>query len=200
MAGPFQFDGGSKADKRISSLPKKYKLTAQDAEDLKNYLNGLREDFDALSETVAILVGSSVGKLKVTKTFADWQPNATGTGTIVIGELPAGAVVLTCKVKPSIAFQNVGQTLSYGTDLKINGTGFGFSTFSAGTETDIFAVSDILGTAFVSTPNTGSGIGEKIPNHVTTTNINAKLDVNSGTIDDLTQGSVDIWIWYLIGL
>ncbi len=150
---------------------------------------------------VNVFVGSSstdsgMKLLKVTKTFEDWQPNAGSSGTITLAELPAGSVVSVVKVKPTESFQDDSTPFSFLTLVVkyiING-----NTFNFGSATDMLTVGDTNGGI-----GTGGDTGADIPSHAGTTELKGLLATGGEedpALNAMTQGSVTVWIWYMVGL
>lgn len=141
----------------------------------------------AAAASEAVITATGLNVVKVTRTFADWQPNATGQGKAIVGiPLPAGASIVDVKIKHSIPFQ--GGTLAMANLTLKNG-------IEATPAANVFqAVGD---TVLVSGPAQASIT--KL-SHAVASSLDVNLDVGAGTIDQLMQGSVDIWVYYFVGV
>jgi len=119
---------------------------------------------------------------KVTLGFAAFQPSAADNNTITVFAGDAGTTPQAVKLKHTIPF--TGGTIN-ASDIKVqdgNGTqllGF-FDVFQAAGAT----VGSINNTIAITT----------IPSQAAPSNYEAQLFVGNGVINDLTAGSVDIWI------
>ena len=140
--------------------------------------------------------GSSLVQVaKFTKTYEDWQPNNTNTGAVNLGLLPAGSVPVFFKAKQSISF--TGGTINNALlDITTNnGTGGiaalnGVQLFSP--VEDKAMGSSLL---YIGGP---PGMSQTLPEMIQARLITGD-GFGGGVINELTQGSVDIWVWYVIG-
>lgn len=142
--------------------------------------------------------------LKITKSFSDWQGDGLADKTIVIGELPAGGIPIGVKVKTSVAFQNSGGTMTFGTDLIVDGTSWSQAGSSGDTRFNVHEpVTATKGGFHFKSFVAHDGLGYKIPDQNAPSDIKGRLlvvDGSGGVIDDLIVGEVDIWIWYVVGV
>lgn len=144
----------------------------------------------------SVFEGAGVGDsfLKFTKTFADFQPNNTQTGSIVLGQLPAGAVVVSVKIKPSIAFKTLAPFVNFYANLNL--------TLQTGGNLYIGGAVDLLFVSDTSGMFTAGANGTQIPNNTIASDIVAVINVgddnNLAVIDNLNAGAVDIWVTYKI--
>jgi len=119
---------------------------------------------------------------KTTLLFSDFQPGAADNNTITIFSGVAGTTPQAVKLKHNIPFTGGAINAS---DIKVqdgNGTqllGF-FNVFQAAGAT-VGTINNTLNLA-------------AIPDQASPSNYEAQLFVGNGVINDLTAGSVDIWI------
>lgn len=125
---------------------------------------------------------------KFTKTFADFKPNATTTGSVILFEVPAGAVPVTLKTKHSVKFLG-GAINSARIRLKS-------ATGNISSQIDVFT--DVPGNSVGAFG--GLSAGDVIPDQTVPSNLLLELVVGSGVINDLTQGSVDGWVLCFVGV
>lgn len=119
--------------------------------------------------------------------FTYFKPNATNVGTITLMSMPAGFIPTCVKIKHSFPF--IGGTTSAAL-LKVkdsNGVDYsngGMDVFqAAGNTVGIF--------------NTNIS-ASSIPNNAAVSNLSAELTIAGDVIDNLIQGSVEIFIGYVI--
>lgn len=138
--------------------------------------------------TVANFIKSGGGVVKVTKGFADFQPEPGATKSLVLTTIPAGGLITGVKMKHSAAFGDGGVGVGSATVevLDDNATQYG-GTF------DVFqAPGNTVGEAFTGM-NGSLGV---IPNHSVASNLNVLLTLGGPgpSIDNLIAGSVDFFI------
>lgn len=126
--------------------------------------------------------------LKFTVLFSDFQPDATKTKDLVIGQLPAATIMELDKIKHSISFSGGALNQAF---ISIK---YDTPTLISGSSLDVFqAPGDNEGSFFQN--QTGNS---NMPGQTVATDIIARIFVDNagltGKIDDLTQGSADIWI------
>lgn len=122
---------------------------------------------------------------KTTKTFSDFQPNATATSQITLFSGVAGSVPTLVKVKHSTSFTGgatAGAVISV-QDSNNNNLIAGIDVFTAPGDTvggyaNVFSNTDI-------------------PDQVAASNYEVTLFIGGDIIDNLTAGSVDIWVMEL---
>lgn len=149
---------------------------------------GLEKVLTSDANGLATWAAPVVKTLKFTKTYADFSAAAL-TNTINLVVLPAGSVVLTAKAKHSAAF--TGGTVS---DTTVD---VGDSDYSAAANELINALNVFNAPADSPTGQKASP-GNSLGNTLTTTQLTATVTTVGANIDQLTQGSVDIWISYIV--
>ena len=141
--------------------------------------DGVLKEIDSDGVIVDLLLTKMA---KFTKHFTDWKPNATTTGAIDLGLLPAGTVCTAFKIKTSVAFAGVSSATLTLYDASGNQLGGGNSLLSVGP-----------------TVSMAGPINNGIFDHAAPSAIRGRINVGKAdTIDDLTIGTVDIWVWYYL--
>lgn len=110
--------------------------------------------------------------LKTTVLFSDFQPNDQLVGTFIFNQLPAGAVPTMVKIKPVTAFDNGDNTMAATVNI-LDGNNISL-TGGATTEGLLETISDTAGLY-----RRVNGSSDLIPNHSTTSNLKATLQLNS---------------------
>lgn len=139
----------------------------------------------------AALVTAGYGFVKVTKSIADWKPNAGAFGYVII-PLPAGAIPTCLKVKHSVAFS--GGTVATATIEIVDAANASYS----GTPmiVNVFAGVSVIAGGFTSDLQNAASI----PSQDAQSDINAKLTLTGDVIDNCVNGTVNIWVFYAIAI
>ena len=110
---------------------------------------------------------------------------STGSATIILGQLPAGAVVVFCKAKHSIAWRGASIATC---DFDVRMYDYASGTFIYFGNGDIYIMPS---TAKVYAFTTNFAC-----DHVVTQDVILDISVTAGTTNQLTQGYLDIFIGY----
>lgn len=152
------------------------------------------------------LGGNGVGNLFTLQRFEinynDFQPNATDTGSILLGTVPAGSMIVSAKLKLTDQFASTTDD-SAGLIITINGpvsdpNAFGFIQLNIVGNILFQPVTDFNGTnSFTLDPT-------KVADQNNTADLYATLNVmngaNPGVINNLTSGQVVLWILTIQGI
>ena len=140
------------------------------------YIHLIDSLFNLLDDSSGVIEGW----IKYTKNYDDFQPQGSSQSTIVIDTKDAGTTLLIWKLKHSVSFTGGPIT---DTDISVRAGVLGF------TSVDVFrAVGSAAGATQV------GGNSSTISNHNSNWDFKLLLAVTNGVIDDLTQGSVEVWV------
>lgn len=144
-----------------------------------------------------IVLKEGIQVIKATVPYTDFQPNATSSGQFQIGTLPAGSVPLNYKIKINEQFAAAGFVGFYGvTTGRCNEDLSEVIDFTPQANITI-APGDAKG-EFGSCANT-TGIPNQVEPSALYSYLSIGDDTETVTMNDLTAGSLDIWIWYIVG-
>ncbi len=119
---------------------------------------------------------------KTTKLFSDFQPNATDTNQIVLFSAAAGSTPQAVKFKHSASFTG-------------GATNSAFITVEAPDGITQFGGLDVFQAPGNTIGEFGSNLsGSTLPDQVAASNYLVTLFITGDIIDNLTAGSVDVWL------
>lgn len=156
-----------------------------------------KELFKVTLDDLGDLIGIKL--LKIHLSYSNWQPCALNEKNIIIGQLPAGAIPIITKLKCSESFIG-GSITSEVASVQVNPNDI---IHDQNGSIQLISVNDLI-----AEPTQINGYIQPfsyntiIPNQELPTDISMDLFVDGvgPIIDELTQGELDIWIWYVIGI
>lgn len=126
------------------------------------------------------------------KTFADFKPQSGSNQSIVIGNVPKGAVIVNYKMKLNAYFQDVGSDIADGS-----------ITLTFGPDANAIAnINAVSGDPISNTLGaTGSAPQSSIiPNQEAASDLALLMNLGKkASIDSLTAGEIEVWVWYVVG-
>lgn len=132
--------------------------------------------------------------------YSDFQPNAGGTGAILLGTVPAGSMVINAKLKPTIQWDSTTDT-SAGMNITLN------APTGSPNAVGFVALDDLGGVMFAPVTdfngtNSATLSSGTVSNQNNISNIYANLDVDNGTgtIDNLISGQLILWLLTIQGI